>query len=139
MFIWEVIKAMFNSSCRSSCPTLALIVSAIIGIVTAFLQISGIITVGTAFLWVCLGVAVVYLGGLTVASLLLRRNEQNTCTASSLKTLLAGLLGAILFSVVLLAVGIIATSILNAVLVGLLLFFSSLTVTSAACFVKCAY
>ena len=139
MLIWEVIKAMFNSNYKSSCPTLALIVSAIIGIVTAFLQISGIITVGTAFLWVSLGVAVVYLGGLTIASLLSRRNEQNPCAASSLKTLLVGILGTILFSVVLLAVGITATSILSAVLLGLLLFFSSLTVTSAACFVKCSY
>ena len=48
-----------------------------------------------------------------------------------LNTLLAGVLG-----VILLAVGIVATSILSAILVGVLLFFFSLTLTSTACLVR---
>ena len=39
--------------------------------------------------------------------------------------------------VVLLALGITATSIVDAILVGLLLFSAALTVTGAACFVRC--
>lgn len=51
-----------NCSCRCSCTAVALIVSAILGVLAAFLQITGVITVTTAFLWVALGIAVVYLG-----------------------------------------------------------------------------
>ena len=125
-----------NINYRPCCSVVALIVSAIIGIVTAFLQIAGVITVAPAFLWVTFGIAVVYLGGLLFASVFSRKNEQSSCTASALKALLGGILGTVLFSSVLLAVGIVATSVLSAVLVGLLLFFFALTLTGSACFIK---
>ena len=51
--------------------------------------------------------------------------------------MLIGILGAILFAVVLLAVGIVATSVFNAILVGLLLFFFTLALTATACLVRC--
>lgn len=54
-----------------------------------------------------------------------------------LNALLAGLLGTIFFALVLLAVGIVATSILSALLVGLLLLFFSLALTNTACLVRC--
>ena len=57
------------------------------------------------------------------------------CTAVS--TVLAGILGTILFSLVLLAVTFAATSVIGAIFVGLLLFFFSLTITATACLVKC--
>ena len=129
------------SSCgcgpRINCTTAALIVSVIVGVVTAFLQILGVITVGTAFLWVALGIAVVYLAGLVAASALSRRTERPACACRVLNTLLAGILGPVLLSLVLLAVGIVATSVLSAIGVGLLLFFLALIVTASACYVRC--
>lgn len=122
--------------CRPACTTLALIASVIIGVVTAFLQITGVILATPAFLWVALGIAVVYLGIQTVAAALARRRESVGC-CRQLGTVLVGILGTILFSVVLLAVGIVATSILSAILVGVLLFFLSLTVTGTACYIRC--
>jgi uncharacterized membrane protein (DUF485 family) len=50
--------------------------------------------------------------------------------------LLIAILGTVQFSVVLLAVGIVATSVLSAILVGILLFFLTLTLTAAACYVR---
>ena len=122
--------------CRTSCTTWALIASIIIGVVTAFLQITGVILATPAFLWVALGVAVVYLGIQTVAAALARRRDSTGC-CRQLGTVLAGILGTILFSVVLLAVGVVATSILSAILVGVLLFFLALTVTGTACQIRC--
>ena len=123
--------------CRPRCRCLlaAVIASIILGVVTAFLQITGTITVTTAFLWVVFGIAVVYLGVLLVAAAL-SGQEASECLCATLNALLAGVLGTALFAVVLLAVGIIATSILSAILVGTLVFFFSLTLSTTACLVR---
>lgn len=129
---------MCNCNCNFNCTLAAVISSVVVGVVTAFLQILGIITVGTAFLWVALGIAVVYLAGLVWASALSRGRERALCLCRTLNTLLAGVLGTALLSLVLLAVGVVATSVLSAVLVGLLVFFLWLTVAASACYVRCA-
>lgn len=121
---------------RPACTTLALIASVIVGVVTAFLQITGVILATPVFLWVALGVAVGYLAIQTLAAALASRRETAGC-CRQLGTVLVGILGTILLSVVLLAVGIVATSILSAILVGLLLFFLALTVTGTACYIRC--
>ena len=130
---------MADCSCNPgiSCATAALIISVIVGVVAAFLQILGVITVGTAFLWVTLGIAVVYLAGLVAASALSRRTERPSCACGVLNTLLVGILGTVLLSLVLLAVGIVATSVLSAIGVGLLLFFLTLIITASTCYVRC--
>lgn len=122
-----------NCNFRFSCTLAAIIASVIIGVVTAFLQITGIITVTPVFLWVAFGVAVGYLG-ILLATAAGRRTE-GCCP--TVRTVLAGILGTILFSVILLAVGITATSVVSAILVGLLVLFAALTVTGSACFVRC--
>lgn len=126
----------FGCYCKCSCRIAAVIASVIIGVVTAFLQITGVITVAPVFLWVAFGIAVVYLGVLVVAAALSGAEEAAGCLCTALSALLIGILGTILFAVVLLAVGIVATSILSAILVGILLFFFSLTLTSTACLVR---
>jgi len=50
---------------------------------------------------------------------------------------LAGILGTVLFSLVILAVGIVATSVVSAILVGLLVAFFALIVTATACLIRC--
>ena len=125
-----------NCNCRCSCTAAALIVSAIVGVLAAFLQITGVITVTTAFLWVALGIAVVYLGVQVLSAALAGCTERSTCRCSALNALLAGILGTILLSLILLAVGIVATSVVSAILVGLLLFFLGLTLISTACYVR---
>lgn len=126
----------FGCYCKCSCRIAAVIASVIIGVVTAFLQITGVITVAPVFLWVAFGIAVVYLGVLVVAAALSGAEAAAGCLCTALNALLIGILGTILFAVVLLAVGIVATSILSAILVGILLFFFSLTLTSTACLVR---
>lgn len=125
-------------NCKLRCPVLALIVSAIIGVLTAFFQITGVITLTPVFLWVVFGIALVYLAVLLVSAALTRHREAKPCVCASLQTLLAGILGSVLVSLILLAVGIVATSVLSAILVGLLLFFFSLILTGTACYVNCA-
>ena len=55
-------------NCKLNCVGLAVIASIIIGIVTAMLRITAVITVTPAFLWVLFGIAVVYLAIVLLAS-----------------------------------------------------------------------
>lgn len=125
-----------NCQCKCGCTVGAIIVSVIIGVITAFLQIAAVITVAPVFLWITFGIAVVYLGVLAVTAALTCRCEARRCECSTLTTVLAGILGTIAFSVILLAVGIVATSIVSAIFAGLLLLFFTLTLTGTACFIR---
>lgn len=126
--------ALFDCNSRCTCSLVAVIVSAVIGVVAAFLQITAAITVTTVFLWAVLGVALVYLAVLLATSSFARCVKVCACTA--LNTVLAGILGTVFFGVILLAFGIVATSVVSAVLVGLLIASFALTVTGSACLVK---
>ena len=129
--------SIYNCCCKRDCVLTAVIAAVIVGIVTAFLQITGTITVTTVFPWAALGIAVVYLGALLVSAVIARRTECNTCIAGSIEAVLTGILGTILFAAILLAVGIVATSVINAILVGILAAAMTLTFAGIACFVKC--
>lgn len=126
-----------NCNCRPSCTTFSLIAAAIIGVITAFLRLTATITVTPAFLWVLFGVAVGYLAVTLIASALLGRSGIRACACSVVPYLLAGILGTVLTSVVLLGITFVATSIVGAIITGLALFFFSLTVTQTACLVRC--
>ena len=130
--------SLFGCNCRNNCTALSVVASLIIGIITAFLLITGVITVTPAFLWVVFGIAVVYLAVVLIATAISGcETKSSGCVCSVLSALLAGILGTALLSVVLLAVTFAATSILGAVITGGLLFFVSLTLTQTACLVKC--
>ena len=128
--------SLCSCNCKCRCVLTAIISSVILGIVAAFLQITGTITVAPVFLWVASAIALVYLGVLVVSTALARRNNDSTCLCPALDALLTGILGSILFSAVLLAVGIVATSTLTAVLVGLVVAFLTLLLTASACLVR---
>ena len=126
---------MSNCKCNCWCVITAIILSVIVGVVTAFLQVTGTITVTTAFLWVVFGIAV----GLLAIALLafsFMRGEAHRCICSVITALIIGILGTILFSLVLLGIGIVATSVLTAIFTGLILFFFWLAITATACAVR---
>ena len=127
---------MCNCNCRFNCLLTAVITAVVAGVVAAFLQILGVVTVTTGFVLGALGVGAVYLAVGVLASARLRGNPG--CLCRNLNTLLVGVLGTILTALVLLAVGITATSVLSAILVGVLLFFLWLTFAASACFIRCA-
>lgn len=120
---------------RCSCTFLAVVLSVAVGVITAFLTIMGTIALTPAFLWVTLGIAAVYLLGNLVASALAK--ETVSCCCPALTAILVGILGTLVFSVVLLAVSFPATSVLGAIFAGLLLFFLFLIFFSTACYVRC--
>ena len=128
--------SLCNCNCRCGCTGAGVIGSAVLGVLAAFLQITGVIAVAPVFLWVALGIAVVYLGIQVVAAALTGCSEGTGCRCAALSALLAGILGTILLSLILLAVGIVATSVVSAILVGLLVFFLGLALTGTACYVR---
>ncbi len=123
-----------ESKCK--CALLSIAASIVIGVIAAFLQLTAVITVTPAFLWVLLGIAVVYLGVLVIASAIKGDSDGCECICATLSTVLAGILGTVLFSVILLGISFAAGSVIGAILTGLLLLSFSLLITSTACFVR---
>ncbi len=122
--------ACFNCTCRCSCNLLVGIAALVIGIITAFLRITAVITVTPVFLWVALGAGAVFLA-IPLATVPCRQCY-NGC--SSLMLLLLGALATLLLSGILLAIPFAATSVVGAILTGALLFSLSLTLGSSACY-----
>ncbi|MBO5020205.1 MAG: hypothetical protein J6D52_06040, partial [Clostridia bacterium] len=97
---------MSNCRCTNnfSCIGLAIAASVIVGIIAALLQITAVIAVTPAFLWVIFGIAVVALG-LNYAVFANRENaRQRPCFCRAVRFVLAGALGTVLTSVILLAI-----------------------------------
>lgn len=128
---------MTNCSCRCNCTGIGFIASIILGVVGAFLTFAATIVITPVFLWVPFGIAVVALGLVLLYTALLRRSQTRECVCNILPTVLTGILGTILTSVILLGITFAATSILGAIISGALIFFFSLIITSVACLVSC--
>lgn len=127
--------SIINCGKKRDCIGIALIASLIIGIVAAFLQITAVITLTPVFSIVALGIAIVYLAVTLIATSLSQGiAECNGCFAS-LSAVLIGILGTILFAVILLTITFAATSVIGAIVVGALFF--SLMITTTACLAKC--
>lgn len=126
-------------NCENRCTgiSIAFVASLILGVITAFLRITAVVIETPAFLWVVLGIAVVYLFGLLLASPFISRGGSCRCLCTILGATLLGILGAALVAVILLAVTFAATSVIGAIFLGLLVFFLSLTLSGTAALIKC--
>lgn len=124
-----------NCGCRRECPLVAVIASIIIGIITTILTVTATITVTPVFYWVTFGIAVFFLALSLITTQ--RRDNIRCCLCPVLGIQQIGILGTILTSLILLGVGFAATSILGAIVTGVLLAFFSLIITATACTVKC--
>lgn len=129
--------SLFCCNNQNNCTGIAVVASTIIGIITAFLTFTAVITVTPAFLWVLFGIAVVYLAITLILSTVRRFSGTRSCACNILPVLLVAILGTILTSVVLLGITFAATSVIGAIITGLLLAFFSLIITTVACLAKC--
>ena len=120
---------------RSFCPTAAIIISIIVGVVTSILQGTEVISLAPVFLYGALVTALSYLGVLLIAAAINER--KSTCSVSGLAALI-GTLGTIAFSGLLLGVSL-GAGIIGSILAGVLLFFVTLMLSSVACLVKCLF
>ncbi len=119
------------------CTLISLIVSVIIGIVTAFLRITGVITIPPVFFWVIFGISVGLLAITLIAVALTRSTDNCLCKEKALSTQLLSILATVLLSLILLAIPFVTTSVIGAILTGLALLFFSLSLGSTACLIKC--
>lgn len=129
--------SLFCCDNRRSCVTAAVIASVIVGVIAAFLTFAGTIAVTPAFLWVVFGIAVGFLAIALASTSLIQGTVPCRSFCSALNALLIGVLGTVLFALVLLAISFAATSIIGAIITGALLLFFALVLTAAACLVKC--
>ncbi len=129
--------SLFCCNNESSCVGGAVVASIIIGIITAFLSFTTVITATPVFLWVLFGIAILYLAITLVIAAFTRGQSNRSCLCTALPALLIGILGTILTSVILLGVTFAAVSVVGAIITGLLLTFFSLTVSLFACIAYC--
>lgn len=130
---------MANCNCRCNCIGASIVVSIIIGIIAAFLSFTAVITVTPAFLWVVLGVALVFLAILLITAARSSAEGAHGCVCAIIPVVLVGVLGAVLTSLVLLGIAFAGASVIGAIITGLLLAFFSLIITSVACLVLCKF
>ena len=128
--------SMFGCNCRCNCALTAIFASVVVGVIAAFLQITGVITVAPVFLWVIFGIAVAYLAGLLLVARRCGCDSLRECECDALNTALVGVLGTVAVSLVLLATGIVATSVVSAILVGLAVGSFALLLTATVCLVR---
>ena len=124
-----------NCESKINCTGIAFITSLILGIIAAFLQITAVIAIPPILLGSAIIVALVFF----LVTLIAVSLTQTSCRAlcSVVSVLLLGILGSILFAAILLIIDIAATSVIGAILVGLLVFSFSLFILTTACLVKC--
>lgn len=125
-----------NSKRRSACTLCSVLSSVIFGVVAAILRFRGLIAFTPAFFWVLLGASLMILAVLIAVAACGKHCRACKWKGRILNTLLAGILGTVLFSVLLLGIGYIKSTGLSAVLGGVLIAFFSLTVINTACLVK---
>ena len=99
---------------RWTCPAIAVVVSALVGVVTAFLQITAVITVAPLFFQAVIAITVLLLAVTLFSAAATNDDSCHICVCRALKAQLLGILGSILTALVLLAVGFAATSTLGA-------------------------
>ncbi len=119
-----------NCGCTRDCVFWALIVSLAIGVLVAFLTVTGVIVLAPIASVVALGYAAIYLAGLAIF-----RRRDGCCRA--LYALLIGLLVTILAALVLLAFTFAATSIVGAIVTGVLAAAVTLALTASGCYIRC--
>ena len=119
---------------KCSCTIWALITALLAGVIGAFLQITATIELTSVTYWVLFGIAVGYLGILVATA---GRTQLCTCICAALNVVLLGILGTILFAGILLLVTFAATSILGAIVVGLLFASFVLTLVATVCLIRC--
>lgn len=126
-----------NCNNRVNCAFLAIAASVIIGIVAGILTFTGVIAIGTTFLWVTFGVALLYLAALLFSVINNNTSAVRSCVCANSGILTLSILGTLLASVILLGVAFAATSVLGAIVAGALLASFALLVGSAICLIRC--
>ena len=127
-----------NCNRRIECAFLSIAASIIVGIVAAIAQFTALITLTPVFYVVAFGIAVLFLLVLLALSPVLDKTACRGCCNSNVKLATIGILGTIVTAIILIAVSFAATSVLGAIVVGLLAAFFTLMITSSVCAVNCA-
>lgn len=125
-----------NCDTRRDCTIFVLVASTIIGVVTALLRITEVITISPVFFWAIFGISV-WLLTVTLIAVVAGGKLQCLCAEKSLEIQLLSILAAILLALILLAIEFVTTSVAGAILTGLALLFFSLSLGSTACLIKC--
>lgn len=126
-----------NCETKINCTGIAIITSLILGIIAAFLQITAVIAIPVVLLQSIIIIALAFLLTTLIAVSLTQATTSCHTQCSILSVLSLGILGSILFAIILLIIDVAAASVIGAILVGLLVFSFSLLLFTTVCLIKC--
>lgn len=129
--------AKCSCSCKCDCTGIGIVLSIIIGIITAVIVYNGLIDVTPAFLWAIFGIGIASLFIALIAAVETRAIGIEGCLCSIISTLLVGIIGTIISSAFALGFGIAAASVPLAVLAAIVTIFTLITISSFACLILC--
>lgn len=122
--------------CRRDCTTWAVVVAGILGVLAVFLQVTGVITIGTGALTAALYGGLIALGVLLVA-MAATQGADTYCLCRSVTAALAGAVGTVVLALALLTLPLPATGVVFLLLTGLLVAAFALLVASVVCLIRC--
>ncbi len=129
--------AKCSCSCKCDCTGIGIVLSIIVGIITAVTVYNGLIDVTPAFLWAIFGIGTVSLFVALIAAIEIRAAGLEGCICPVVSTLLIGIIGTIISSAFALGFGIAAASIPLAILAAIVTIFTLIMISSFACLTIC--
>ena len=126
-----------NCYCKTSCAGLSIVAGIIVAVITAMLTFMGTITITPAFTWVTFGISIVYLAVSSLISGMSGSCAVSKCLCLTMPIYFIGIIGTIFTSLILLGITFAATSVVGAIISGLLLGFFTLIILTTVCLIKC--
>ena len=131
------VKNMSNyCCCRRDCTTWAIVAAVVAGVLSVFLQVTGVISIAPAALTAALGLALVALAVLLLA-MATNQNGDSYCLCRSVGTALVGAVGTIVLALALLTLPLDAAGVVFLLLAGLLVAAFTLLLASVVCLIRC--
>ena len=126
-----------SCQCRWNCTAIGIIISIIAGVVGAILLATTTPVIPVAIYWGALVTALVFLTVVLIATAISRLAGTGTCLCDTLPTVLAGIIGTIVLSIVVLVLNIATITIPIAILLGVLITFIGILLSGLVCLITC--
>ena len=123
--------------CRWNCAAIGIIISLIVGVVGAIILATTTPVIPVAIYWGTLVTALVFLAVTLIVTAITRLVGTASCLCNTLPTLLSGIIGTIILSIVVLVINIATITLPLAILLGVLIAFAGIMLSGLVCLTTC--
>lgn len=126
-----------SSQCRWNCTAIGIIISIVAGIIGAIVLATTTPVIPVAIYWGALVTALVYLAVVLIAVAISRLVGTGSCLCDTLPTVLTGIIGTIILSILVLVINIATITLPLAILIGVLIAFIGILLSGLVCLITC--